>query len=87
MKRVQLHPVAAGGGASIDERYIVEMFDDELPSDARPVALGYALFRPQDGQCSVKVVSRGAHDERHAQAALAALQEFVASARPRGNPP
>jgi len=81
MKRVDLHKVTArGSGTSIDERYIVEMFDD-VRSDAQPVALGYALFQPHDGMCCVNVVSRGVHDDGHARAALIALQAFVAGAR------
>ena len=79
MKRVELHKVMASG-ASIDERYIVEMFDD-LRSDTQPVALGYALVQPVDGVCSVNVVSRGTHDDGHARAALAAFQKFVEGAR------
>jgi hypothetical protein len=78
MKRVEIHKVTASG-TSIDERFIVEMFDD-VQSDARPVALGYALFQPRDGVCCVNVVSRGTHDG-HAQAALAAFQKFVEAAR------
>ena len=79
MKRVELHKVA-DSGTSMDERYIVEVFDD-VRSDARPVALGHALFRPHDGMCSVNVVSRGRHDDRHAQVALAAFRKFVEGAR------
>ena len=75
MKRVELHK-ATPNGSSMDERYIVEMFDD-VRSDAQPVALGVALFRPHDGVCCVNVVSRGTHDDSHAQAALAAFQKFV----------
>lgn len=78
MKRVELHKVAASG-APTDERYIVEVFDD-VQSDARPVALGHALFRARDGVCSVNVVSRGTHDEGHAQVALAAFQKLVVTA-------
>jgi len=80
MKRVEFHPTTASD-VSMDQRYIVEMFD-EARSGARPVALGYALFRPRDGACCVNVVSRGAHDEDHARAALAAFQQFIESAPP-----
>jgi hypothetical protein len=79
MKRVELHKAAAGG-TSMDERYIVEMFDD-VRSGAQPVALGYALFRPHDGVCCVNVVSRGTHDEGHAVAALTAFRKFVGGGR------
>jgi hypothetical protein len=79
MKRLALHRVTAGG-VSIDERYIVEMFDDGQ-SDVQPVALGYALFQPRDGVCRVNVVSRGTHRDDHAEAALAAFQQFVEGPR------
>jgi hypothetical protein len=73
--RVELHRVTASD-TSVAERYILELFDD-VRSDARPVALGYALFQPHDGVCRVNVVSRGAHDDAHAPAALAAFRTFV----------
>jgi len=79
MKRVEFHPAAASG-VSMDERYIVEIFDD-VRSGARPVALGYALFRRHDGVCCVNLLSRGTHDEGHAQAVLAAFQTFIEGAR------
>jgi len=81
MKRVELDRITAGD-RPIDERYIVEMFDDVRRSGP-PVALGYARFRPHDGACSVNIVSRGGvRDDGHAQAALAAFRRFVdASAR------
>ena len=79
MKRVELYKFTTPG-AAVDERYIVEMFDD-VRSHGRPVALGYALFRPNDGVCRVNVVSRGTHDDSHAQAALTAFQRFVEGPR------
>jgi hypothetical protein len=85
MKRVELHQVTASG-TSIDERYIVELFDD-AQSGSQPVALGYALFRPRDGVCRVNVVSRGTHDDGHAQDALAAFQRFIEGAQARCKAP
>ena len=81
MKRAEFHQ-AARNGASSDERYIVEVFDDSR-SNAQPVALGYALFRPRDGMCWVNVVSRGHRDDSHAQAALDAFRRFVERSRGR----
>jgi hypothetical protein len=79
MKQVKLYKAPASG-MSMDERYIVEVFDD-VRGDPQPVALGYALFQPHGGVCSVNVVSRGTHDDDHAQAALAAFQEICRGCR------
>jgi len=80
MNRVALHRVAAPG-VSIDEHYIVEVFDP-LGGDTRPVALGIAVVRPQAGVRHVNVVSRLAHDDSHAQDAWAALDTLVRHAGP-----
>jgi hypothetical protein len=76
MKRVELRRVAADVSACPGERYIVELFDER--GGGRLVALGYALFRRDDGACEVSVVSRGTHDTSHAHAALLALLACVA---------
>jgi hypothetical protein len=81
MKRTEFHQTARTGATS-DERYIVEVFDDARNNE-QPVALGYALFRPRDGMCWVNVVSRGHRDDSHAQAALDAFRRFVERARIR----
>ena len=84
MKRVELHRITAGD-PSVDQRYIVEMFDD-VDGNAPPVALGHARFRPGDGACCLNIVSRGGvHQDDHAQAALAAMsafRRFIDAARP-----
>ena len=86
MKRVEVDRITAGD-RPIDERYIVEMFDD-VRRNGPPVALGYARFRPHDGACSVNIVSRGGvRDDDHARAALAALRRIVdAAGRDAGRP-
>lgn len=80
MTRVELRRINAGD-RSVDQRYIVEMFDD-LHGNAAPVALGYARFRPGDGACCVNIVSRGGlQPDDHAQAALAAFRKFIHGVR------
>jgi hypothetical protein len=72
MNRVELHRVAALGKSS-DERYMIEVFDDRQ-SERKPVALGYALWRAQEGVCCLNMVSRGADDGSHTRAAWVALE-------------